>query len=143
MGPWQPFERPGGRYDGNYVGGADEGRAAYIMVALLDAETNEVIPGHVSAPKRLSRRSFSWPALSVGTTVLAAQRRLSSCGQEPERCLMTNVTGLALPIAWGAPTAPPTPQPPLPAPVKVPAGKSVRLRMLFRDATIFAVGASD
>ena len=58
MGPWQPFERPGGWYDGNYVGGADEGRAAYIMVALLDAETNEVIPGHVSPQAILAEKLF-------------------------------------------------------------------------------------
>ena len=50
---------------GGTVGGADEGRAAYIMVALLDAATGSVIPGH-----------------------------------EPQRCLMTNVTGLQLPIVW-------------------------------------------
>ena len=28
VGPWQPFARQGRVYDGNYVGGADEGRAA-------------------------------------------------------------------------------------------------------------------
>jgi hypothetical protein len=28
VGPWQPFLRRGREYDGNYVGGADEGRAA-------------------------------------------------------------------------------------------------------------------
>ena len=88
------------------MGGADEGRAAYIMVSLLDGATGEVIPGH-----------------------------------EPQRCLFTNITGLQLPIKWGEPSAPPGPQPPLPAPVTVPAGKSVKLRFLFRDATIFAVGA--
>ena len=48
VGPWQPFARSSGsrEYDGNYVGGADEGRAAYIMVSLEDGETGEVIPGH-------------------------------------------------------------------------------------------------
>ena len=42
--------------------------AAYIMVALLDAETNEVIPGHVS-PAILAEK-LSWPALSVGTCTI-------------------------------------------------------------------------
>ena len=28
------------------MGGADEGRAAYVMVSLLDGATGEVIPGH-------------------------------------------------------------------------------------------------
>lgn len=38
-------------------------------------------------------------------------------------------------------TAPPVPQPPTPAPVKVAVGHMVRLRFFFRDATVFAAGA--
>eukprot|EP01052_Picozoa_sp_SAG31_P023827 SAG31_NODE_1988_length_6721_cov_11.339928_9_plen_174_part_00 len=105
-GPWQPGSTQ--KYDGNYVGGADEGRAAYIMVALMDAATGLVIPGH-----------------------------------EPQRCLMTNVTGLRLPVTWGAMTvakdAPPSPPPP--PPVAVQPGQVVQLRFFFRDATIYAAGA--
>lgn len=33
VGPWQPFARDGRAYDGNYVGGADEGRAAVSSIS--------------------------------------------------------------------------------------------------------------
>ena len=52
-------------------------------------------------------------------------------GYEPEHRIITNTTGLQIPIAW-------TTVPPAPA-VKV--GTQVQLRIYFRDATVYAVGA--
>ena len=107
VGPWQSFARASPTYDGNYVGGADEARAAYIMVALENATTGKTISGY-----------------------------------EAQRCLFTNVTSLSMPIIWGEPIVPPgSNAPPLPPAKKVAPGSPVRLRFLFRDATIFAVGA--
>jgi hypothetical protein len=88
-----------------------------------------------------------WPCVPLPPSIMVALENATTGavipGHEAQRCLLTNVTGLALPIVWGGhPIVPPgiTP-PPLPAPVKVAPGTMVRLRFLFRDATVFAVGA--
>ena len=51
-------------------------------------------------------------------------------GYEPENCIITNTSGLELPLVW-------TPTPPTP----VAPGSKVQLRFYFRDSTIYAVGA--
>ena len=88
---------------GNYVGGSDEGRQAYLMVGLHEVTT----------------------ALDGTTTSKQVP------GYEPEHCIITNTTGLQIPIAW-------TTVPPAPA---VQVGTQVQLRIYFRDATVYAVGA--
>ena len=52
-------------------------------------------------------------------------------GFEPEKCTFRNVDDVALPLRWeDSPQLPPT-------------GTVVRLRIFFRDATIFAVDFND
>lgn len=63
---------------GNYVGGADEGRQAYLMVALTRVITN------------------ADGALTVEPVA----------GYEPENCIITNTTGQQIPLVWNT-TAPP------------------------------------
>ena len=115
-GPWSARPDSGGQRqqhdDGNYVGGADEGRAAYLMVALQ---------------KQQQSSSSEWVTVP---------------GYEPQRCLFTNMTGLKLPLVWGNFTQAPEPvQPPPPPREHVAVGSIVRLRFFFRDATVFAAGA--
>jgi hypothetical protein len=73
-----------------------ESRAAYLMVAALDADSGKVLPGY-----------------------------------EHERCVMMNVSGTQLQLEWNG-SAPLHTQH---------AGQRVRLRMFYRDASIFAVGS--
>eukprot|EP00041_Stephanoeca_diplocostata_P038948 m.1570885 g.1570885 ORF g.1570885 m.1570885 type:complete len:568 (-) comp25301_c0_seq53:1950-3653(-) len=87
---------------GNYVGGADEGRQAYLMVALTRVTTS-----------------------ADGTEVVEQVP-----GYEPENCIITNTTGLQIPLLWNTTAAPP------------PTGTTVQLRLYFRDAYVYAIGAS-
>jgi len=91
---------------GNYVGGADEGRQAYIMVALHQ----EVNASHVDDE-----------GLALGKQIP---------GYESNNCIITNSSGLQLPVAWKG-----NPKP-------VPAGTRVQLRIYFRDTTVYAVGSN-
>jgi hypothetical protein len=86
---------------GNYVGGADEGHQAYLMAELHSVST------------------------AADGTVVAQPIP----GYEPENCIITNTTGLELPLEWS------------PAPPPVPSGTKVQVRFFFRDSTIFAIGS--
>jgi hypothetical protein len=87
----------------NYVGGADEGHQAYLMVELQTVTTR------------------------ADGTVLSAT---TVPGYEAANCIITNTSGLELPVVW-------TPTPPTP----VVPGSKVQLRFYFRDSTVYAVGA--
>eukprot|EP00038_Savillea_parva_P029787 m.73470 g.73470 ORF g.73470 m.73470 type:complete len:615 (-) comp8840_c0_seq1:262-2106(-) len=90
-------------YGGNYVGGADEGHQAYLMVALH--QVTHSADGSVVSSRQVP-------------------------GYEPEHCIITNTSGLQLPVVWDPPPSDP-----------VAPGTSVQLRFFFRDATVYAVGA--
>jgi len=83
----------------NGVGGSDEGRQAYIMAELLDADNSKAIPGF-----------------------------------EKEKCVLMNTSGKT-PLRWAKDIAQ------LKQLEQTVAGKSVRLRFYFRDATLYAAGS--
>lgn len=100
---------------GTVTGGCDEGCNAYLFAELIDANTGQAVPGYT--------RANSVP--------------------------MMNVSGIKLPLRWRVPSdvnysghGPDKPPPCLPGTAGCPlVGASVQLRLFFRDATIFAIGA--
>ena len=50
-------------------------------------------------------------------------------GYAQDRCIITNTSGLNLPLVWNSTAAP------------IKAGTQVQVRFYFRDSTVYAVGA--
>ena len=87
------------------VANADEGRQAYVQVAVHEVVTTT----------------------EADTSTTTTDKLIP--GYSQDNCILTNVTGLKIPLRWAG----------NPTPIK--PGTQVQLRLYFRDATVYAVGS--
>jgi hypothetical protein len=106
---------------GTVTGGCDEGCNAYIFAELLDANTGAPIAGYT--------RNESEPMMNVTGIKLPLRWKGTEATKAAEaKGVTSNANAKPKPCVLGVPGCPVV-------------GHPVQLRLFFRDATIFAVGA--